>query len=186
MVSCGNRSEKVDTSEQIDSIQSNEVNIQGRINITLSKISRDELKDWQEFEEVDDFIINYYNISVSDALSLSSELNDLVTLMKDSVRVEKINVPTISARLNVLQNETLRLRDMSNISSITSEEVTQEVQTILEVYGSFLSKVNTIYRAEQLQKALEFDTETPVNKDQIGRPKTPLGERRRTAIGAKN
>ena len=183
-ISCGTQERKDNSTAAIDSIQTEEQKIQSKIKTTLSKTSREALKDWEEFEEVDDFILNYYNISISDALSLSSELNDLVTLMRDSVRVEKLNVATVNARLNVLQNETLRLRDMSNINSITSEEVTQEVQSILEVYDSFLSKINTIYKAEELQKALEFDPETPVKVPVKPEQRIKVPPRRRTSIGS--
>lgn len=186
LTSCGNGDKKANTSGAIDSIQASEKNIQSKINITLSRTSREALKDWSEFEEVDDFIINYYNISVADALSLSSELNDLVTMMKDSVRVKKLNIAPINSRLNVLQNETLRLRDMSTISSISSEEVTKEVRSILEVYDSFLSRINTVYKAEELQKALEFDTEVPVEVPNNTQKKSNVPQRRRTSIGAKN
>lgn len=186
MISCGSAEKKRNSSEALDSIQNSEEKIQSKINITLSRVSREAIKDWSEFEEVDDFIINYYNISVSDALSLSSELNDLVTLMRDSIRVEKLRIAPINSRLNVLQNETLRLRDMSKISSITSEEVTKEVKSILEVYDSFLSRINTIYKAEELQKRLEFDTETPVEVPANTQIKSNVPPRRRTSLGAKN
>lgn len=183
-MSCKTEQRKETSAIAIDSISSVEEKIQSTIKTTLSKTSREALKGWAEFEEVDDFMLNYYNISISDALSLSSELNDLVTLMRDSVRVENLNIATVKARLNVLQNETLRLRDMSNITSITSEEVSQEVQSILEVYDSFLSKVNTIYKAEELQKALEFDTETPVKSPEQPDDRFEVPARRRTAIGS--
>ena len=186
VTSCQTEAKKDNSSAAVDSIQSNEIKIQSRIASTLSKTSRNSLKEWSEFEEVDNFILNYYNISISDALSLSSELNDLVTLMRDSVRVKKLNVPTINARLNVLQNETLRLRDMSNISSITSEEVDKQVLSILEVYDSFISKINTIYKAEELQKALEFDTETPVKDSLEAAEKSNVPTRRRTSLSSNN
>lgn len=183
VISCGDNDKKMDSSGVKDSIVSNDEKIQSKINITLSKASRDAVKDWSEFEEVDDFMLNYYSISKSDALSLSAELNDLVTLMRDSVRVETLNVPTIQARLNVLQNETLRLMDMSTINSITYEEVSQEVYSILEVYDSFLSRINTIYKAEELQKALEFDTETPVEVPNDNSKKSKVPPRGRTSLG---
>ncbi len=177
---------KENSSTVNDSIQNSEEKIQSKINITLSKVSREAIKEWPEFEEVDDFILNYYNITVSDALSLSSELNDLVMLMKDSVRVKKLNIAPINSRLNVLQNETLRLKDMSTINSITSGEVEKEVHSILEVYDSFLSRINTIYKAEELQKALEFDTETPVEVPSNTQKKSNVPPRRRTSLGTKN
>lgn len=186
IVSCESGEKKQMTSDKIDSIQNSEEKIQRKIDITLSKASREAVKDWHEFEEVDDFILNYYNISVSDALTLSSELNDLVVLMRDSVRVDQLKIDPIKARLNVLQNETMRLKDMSTINSITAEEVSQEVFSILEVYDSFLSRINTIYKVEELQKALEFDTEKPVEVLDDSREKVNLPPRRTSVSSIKN
>lgn len=184
--SCGDTKQTDNSASAIDSLQVKEAIIQSRLKVTLSKISREAVKDWEEFTEVDDFMLNYYGITPSDALSLSAELNDLVTLMRDSVRVEKLNIANVSSRLNVLQNETLRLKDMSTISSISEAEVTQEVHSILEVYDSFLSRINTIYRAEELQKALEFDTETPVEVNKNPVRKNNIPPRKRTSLGSKN
>lgn len=184
IISCERGAKKQIIADRLDSIQNSEEKIQRKINITLSKASRDALKNWHEFEEVDEFMLNYYNISVSDALSLSSELNDLVVLMKDSVRVHNLKIAPIHSRLNVLQNETMRLKDMSTINSITSEEVTKEVYSILEVYDSFLTRVNTIYKVEELQNGLEFDVVTPVKMPEEIQQKINLPQGR-TSISTK-
>jgi hypothetical protein len=54
------------------------------------------------------------------------------------------------------------------------------------VYDSFLSRINTIYKAEELQKALEFDTETPVEVPSNTQKKSNVPPRRRTSLGTKN
>ena len=86
--------------------------------------------------------------------------------MKDSLSVEKLNKKNVVARINVLENEALRLADMATISSITNQEVKTEVDKIVELFDALNSKINTIYKTEELQKSLEIDTETPIDIDE--------------------
>ena len=86
--------------------------------------------------------------------------------MKDTIRVDKLNELSVVARFNVLHNETLRLADMATISTIKKEEVKEEVGRILELYAALNSKINTIYKAEDVQNSIEIDTEIPVNLEE--------------------
>ena len=87
--------------------------------------------------------------------------------MKDSIRVDALKKTNVKARFNVLHNETLRLVDMASIPSISDEEVDQEVTQILEIYSAVNAKINTVYKAKELQNALEIDTETPIGPEQV-------------------
>ena len=129
---------------------------------TLNPEAKKAVEDWKEYINVDDFLLRYYNISTTEALDNAEELSNLVKLMVDSVRVEKLKQLNVKARMNVLYNESLRLTDMAQISSITPQEVKQEVGNIIEVFSALNAKINTIYKAEDLQNSLEIDTETPV------------------------
>ncbi len=146
----------------IDSLVINSKRITNSLGEMLSPNAKDELTTWKEYNDVDEFVLSYYNISVSEALNNAKELSGLVLLMKDSIRVESLKKDDVIARFNVLYNETLRLKDMATISSISDEEVENEVKQILELYAALNSKINTIYRAEELQELLEVDTEIPV------------------------
>jgi hypothetical protein len=136
--------------------------IVNRIGETLIPSAKRALETWNEYNDVDDFIIKYYNISIMEALLNAQELSDLVKLMRDTIRVENLDKLNVIARFNVLHNETLRLADMANIPSIKDEEVNEEVTRILEVFSAVNSKINTIYKASALQNSLEVDTEVPV------------------------
>lgn len=149
----------------IDSLVINSKRITNSLGEILSTNAKDELATWKEYNDVDEFVLSYYNISVSEALNNAKELSGLVLLMKDSIRVESLKKDDVIARFNVLYNETLRLKDMATISSISDEEVENEVKQILELYAALNSKINTIYRAEELQELLEVDTETPVESE---------------------
>ena len=179
LFSC-NTSQKVEkVTQQKDSVQVNENRIVGSIGETLIPTAKKAVKHWKEYQTLDAFLIKYYNISNEEALSNAQELSELVKLMKDSMRVEKIKQLTIMARLNVLENEALRLADMATISTISKEEVKEEVAKILELYEAVNSKINTIYKVEELQNLLEVDTEIPqelpenfpIQKDNKFKPK---------------
>ncbi len=136
--------------------------IVNRIGETLIPDAKKALDSWEEYNTVDDFIIKFYNISIMEALINAEELTELVKLMRDTIRVDKLDQLNVIARFNVLHNETLRLADMANIPSIKDEEVKEEVTKILELFSAVNSKINTIYKASALQNSLEVDTEIPV------------------------
>jgi len=161
-ISCNRAKSTQETSEKSDSLKISTNRIVSTISETLIPKAKKAVSEWNEYNNVDEFMIKYYNISNSEALDYAEELSRLVQLMKDSVRVELLKEKNITARFNVLHNETLRLADMATISAITKEEVRDEVQKIVEVYSAVNSKINTIYKAIELQNALEVDTEAPI------------------------
>lgn len=168
--SCNRNKETADVSEKSDSLNFDANRIENRIGETLSPDAKAALDNWKEYEDVDEFLLNYYSITTLEALADAKELSELVKLMKDSIRVEKLQRQNIIARINVLHNETLRLADMATISSISKEEVKEEVSNIVSIYSAINSKINTIYQAESLQNALEVDTETPLEIQETTRP----------------
>ena len=161
-ISCNRAKSTQETSEKSDSLKISTNRIVSTISETLIPKAKKAVSEWREYNDVDEFMIKYYNISNSEALDYAEELSKLVQLMKDTVRVETLKEQHITARFNVLHNETLRLADMATISSITKEEVKEEVLKIVEVYTAVNSKINTIYKAIELQDALEIDTEKPI------------------------
>ena len=130
---------------------------------TLIPEAKRNLKDWQEYQKLDQFMLKYYNVSNLEALNNAKELSGLVKNMIDTIRVEKLTALNVVARFNVLHNETLRLADMATIPSITKDEVKEEVKKIIDLYSAVNSKINTIYNVENLQTTLEVDTEVPVD-----------------------
>ncbi len=158
-----NRSKAIqEVSEKSDTIKISSDRIVNSIGETLIPMAKKALDTWEEYNNVDEFVLKYYNISTMDALTNAQELSDLVKLMRDTIRVEELDQLNVIARFNVLHNETLRLADMANIPSIKDEEVKEEVAKILEVYSAVNSKINTIYKASAIQKSLEVDTEVPI------------------------
>ena len=166
-----------EVSENSDSIKISSNRIVNTIGETLIPTAKKAISEWKEYQDVDDFIIKFYNISNGEALSYAEELAELIQAMKDTVRVEKLKELNITARFNVLHNEALRLADMSTIPSIKEEEVKEEVSKILEIYSAVNSKINTIYKVEELQNSLEVDSEIPI--DIKNKPLRLRGEKER-------
>lgn len=162
LASCNNTQKINKTIDVKDSIEDSN-RIINTVNVTLISSAKKDLDDWQEYTNLDDFFIKYYNISHYEALENAKELSGLVKNLKDSLRIDKLNKKNVVARINVLENEALRLADMATIPSITNNEVKIEVDKIVELFDALNSKINTIYRAEELQKSLEIDTEIPID-----------------------
>ena len=162
LFSCGKEVKLENTQSQQDSLVTASKKIVIPVKVNLIPAAKKATANWKEFNDVADFIKQFYNINHFEALNNAKELSELVTLMKDSVRVEKLKELSVRARLNVLENETLRLLDITEIPSISETEVAEEVATIIELHSALISKINTIYKVEALQKALEVDTETPI------------------------
>lgn len=172
-------------SEKSDSLKLDANRIENRIGETLIPEAKEALDGWKEYQDVDELILKYYSITTLEALSDARELSELVKRMKDSIKIEELQKPNIIARLNVLHNETLRLEDMANIPSISKEEVKAEVSNIVAIYSAINSKINTIYQAENIQNALEVDTEVPVDIQETTTP-PPYRNIERTRILNKN
>ncbi|NEW79817.1 MAG: hypothetical protein GZ086_10425 [Gelidibacter sp.] len=161
--SCNKNKNAQEVSEKSDSLKLDENRIEIKIGETLIPEAKAEMDNWKEYQLVDELLLKYYSITTLEALSNAEELSRLVKMMKDSIKIEKLQKPNIIARINVLENETLRLADMATISSISKEEVKEEVSNIVAIYSAMNSKINTIYQSESIQNALEVDTEVPIN-----------------------
>jgi len=168
--SCNRNKETAAVSDKSDSLKIDANRIENKIGETLIPEAKSGLDTWKEYQDVDELLLKYYSITTFEALSSAKELSELVKLMKDSLRVEKLQKPNIIARINVLHNETLRLADMAIIPSISKEEVKEEVSNIVSIYSAINSKINTIYQAETIQNALEVDTENPVEVKETTTP----------------
>lgn len=161
VISCKNHREisngKLEVKDSLKIISKDNITI--TLAETLTSLAREELKDWTEYGELDKFLVSYYSISKSNALLNAKELVTLVKQLKDTIRIEALHTPSVLARINVLENEALRLEDMASISTIDFKEVSQEVNSIIKVYEAFKAKINAIYKARDLQENLEVDTE---------------------------
>lgn len=168
--SCNKNKDTQEVSEISDSLKLDVNHIENRIGETLIPEAKVELDNWKEYQLVDELLLKYYSINTLEALSNANELSRLVKMMKDSIKIEKLKKPNIIARINVLENETLRLADMATIPSISKEEVKEEVGDIVAIYSALNAKINTIYKSESIQNMLEVDTEVPIDIQETTTP----------------
>lgn len=131
--------------------------------ITLKKVklhseAKKVVEDWQEYIAVSEFIPEFYNTSTKQALFNSIEFYKLTSYLKDSTKIEQFTKPSIKTRINVLNNEALRLFDMDSIPSITNKEVIHETENIINAYNALNIKINNSVKRELLAKDLsEFN-----------------------------
>tara|TARA_R110002073_G_scaffold108336_5_gene243554 strand:+ start:131237 stop:131821 length:585 start_codon:yes stop_codon:yes gene_type:complete len=151
-LSCG-KSEKVED-QVIEKSEFSTPKKHSEAAVVLKK-NRNSLEDWKEYEALNDFIQKFQSISPNGSLSNSKELNSIVKNLNDSIKPAFLESPAFNARVNLLYNETLRLYDMSSISSIKAEEVNLQVGKMLHAFSSLNSKINIIILQQNLEKEVE-------------------------------
>jgi len=146
----------------------------------LNTKAKELVRVWPEYQKFEEQIIQYQNISMSDALLNSVELSVLAQQLKDSIRVEDLNIPEVKIRLNVLHSETLRLADMSIISTITAQEVAQENNNIINAFSALNLKINNMNLQDEINdeisQFIDEVLELP-EKDSIEKEKLPKGKK---------
>ena len=124
----------------------------------LDEASTKEIKKWKEYFIVNDFILQFKNTTPTEVLNNALELKTLTKQLKDSLNIEALQNPAFRARINVFENEVLRLADMTSIPSITSSEVNKQTTKIFALFGSVNSKINTVYAKKRFDKAIKIDS----------------------------
>ena len=112
------------------------------------------VSNWPEYTKFKDLISRYQEISMTEALLNSEELSELALQLRDSVRVEKLNIPEVKIRLNVLYSETLRLADMSTIPTITEDLVAEENNNVINAFSALNLKINNMNLRESINDEL--------------------------------
>lgn len=154
-VSCDKKTAAKDTSlSELDSITVKN-KIVNSVGVLLSERARKEVKNWGEYQKIDVLITEFFNTSKSDVLENAADFSKNVQFLRDSIRIAELDNPKIIARLNVLLNESLRLKDMNKIPSISDLEVTNEVKNILRAFSSLNSKINTHYKSKPTEEQLD-------------------------------
>ncbi|MBA6157188.1 hypothetical protein H3Z83_11755 [Tenacibaculum sp. S7007] len=124
----------------------------------IDEASIKEIKDWKEYFIVEEFMEQFEKTSATEALNNAIELKTLTKQLKDSLNIETLKTSAFKARINVFQNEVLRLTDMTFIPSITSQQVNSQVEKTLALFGSMNDKINTVYAKKRFDKAIKLDS----------------------------
>ncbi len=120
----------------------------------LNPASKEMIATWPEYQKFDELISQYQETSMNEALLNSIELSELARQLKDSVRIEKLDIPEVKIRLNVLYSETLRLADMSTIPTITEALVAQENNNVIDAYSALNIKINNMTAQDELNEEI--------------------------------
>ncbi|MCM2302206.1 MAG: hypothetical protein NDI80_06255, partial [Flavobacteriaceae bacterium] len=75
--------------------------------VFLSENARKEIVDLKYFEEFEKIMDRFYNYNPEEIKLNTTDLNEVLGRLKDSITIEKINRPDVKARFNILYNESL-------------------------------------------------------------------------------
>lgn len=115
-----------------------------------------EVKDWNELQDIDSFFVKFRKITPNEALSNAIELKDLIKHLNDSVP-EKFKTPSLTARINILYNEALRLADLTRIGAIKAQEVNTQVDKTMAAFSNINTKINSILAKIRFENEIDID-----------------------------
>lgn len=157
-VACSSPEKKAAEEQLNGSLKNSSKNITHSIGEVLSSEARKLVENWQEYLNTEKIISEYYDISITKAITNAQELSKTTQLLKDSIRVERFHQPDLKMRLNVLHNIALRLNDMNDIPEISEKEIENEVHSLISAFNSITIKTNDIINQETLEKELKYFT----------------------------
>ncbi len=151
---------KKDGNQNKETVQKTDINtsVKHPEYTVLDKESIQEIRNWKEYFITDEFLAQFKTISPTDALNNALELKDLAKQLKDSLNIETLKTPSFKARVNVFENEVLRLADMTYIPSISSKNVNSQVEKMLSLFSSMNDKINAVYAKKRFDKAVKLDS----------------------------
>ena len=170
LLSCKNKNDQ-DTqeySEQLESVST--IKSEHRI-VPLNPKSEELVKDWPEYQNFSDLVGQYQEITLTDALLNSKELSEMARQLRDSVRIERLDIPSIKMRLNVLHSESMRLADMATIPTITELSILRENNNVIQAFSALNLKINNMYSMEELNDEISaFVNDVMAEQDSIPIP----------------
>jgi hypothetical protein len=138
-------------------VQKSDMNIVQKhdVSLNLEKQSINKIENWNEYQSVTENLELFSSISPSEALNNAIKLSEVVKFLKNSIRPKELINLSFRTRVNVLENETLRLKDMTFIPAITANDVNTQVDKILAAFSATNSKINTIYSQLEVEQDIE-------------------------------
>ena len=116
-----------------------------------------EVKDWNALQDIDSFFVKFRKITPNEALSNAIELKDLIKRLNDSIKPKKFQTPSLTARINVLYNEALRLADLTRIGAIKAQEVNTQVDKTMAAFSNINTKINSILAKIRFENEIDID-----------------------------
>lgn len=131
--------------------------LQHKPSLKINTYAQKKIENWKEYKELNVFLKRFESTSPNDALGNAIELKSLTKQLKDSINIKELETPAFKSRVNVLENEVLRLADMTKIPAITTNEVNVQVGKILSIFGSLNAKINAIYLQQKIDSDLDVN-----------------------------
>ncbi len=117
-----------------------------------------EIKDWQEYFTLKDYLEQWKAITPKEALDNALELNSLTKNAKDSIPIGPLKTPTFKARINVFQNEVLKLVDLTYLSAKSANNTTKQMATIFQTFSNMNLKINAIFDKQNINNTVKIDS----------------------------
>ncbi len=136
------------------------------IGITLTPKAKEAIATWEDYQLVSTKMERYNKVTKTEALLNARELSTLIKTASDTIDVEKLDRLDVKIRFNVLYNHAFRLEDMERITSITEEEVMDEVTRLLDAFSALNDKINVIYTIEEYEEELDILSDNTVKFDE--------------------
>lgn len=155
LISCGNSATQETEKKPIATSQLS-ASKEHTVIVHIKTSNEREVSDWEYYTALREFLKKFKKITPNEALGNALELTSLVKALKDSTKPEILNTLSLKARINLLENESLRLSDMTKISVIKAEEVNTQVTKIFEAFSALNSKINTVFLQQNLSKDMDF------------------------------
>lgn len=159
IISC--KPDDVNIIEEPETITLQEKATISSIGITLSPNSKEEVATWEKYQLIETKMQRYQSITKSEAMQNSEELYLLIEDASDTIDVKILDRPDVKMRFNVMHNHAFRLHDMMSITSISEDEVMNEVAKLLDAYSSLNDKINVVYKIYEYKNTFgitELDT----------------------------
>ncbi|WP_196896203.1 hypothetical protein [Aureivirga marina] len=118
----------------------------------LTNEAKKNIEEWKYYNQLNELVERLKTMSVAEAFSNADELTFLTRSLKDSISVDDLDIPEIRIRLNLLNNEALKLKDLSTIQGISLDsQANNEIQKIVETFSGINNRINSVYYLKDLQ-----------------------------------
>lgn len=117
-----------------------------------------EIIEWQEYFVLEDFLEQLKNTTPKEGLDNALELKTLTKKAKDSLPIGPLKTPSFKARINVFQNEVLKLVDLTYLSTKSAKNTKQQMATIFQTFSNMNLKINAIYDKQKINNTVKIDS----------------------------
>ncbi|PQJ21555.1 hypothetical protein [Tenacibaculum sp. SG-28] len=117
-----------------------------------------EIEAWEEYFTLKDFLDQWKESTPKEALDNALELKSLTKNAKDSIPEGPLKTPAFRARINVFQNEVLKLVDLTDLNAKSAYTTKQQMTTIFKTFSNVNLKINAIFDKQNINNTVKIDS----------------------------